>query len=50
MKRRKGQELERRTGMERDWKMKRIGMKRRKGKKLERRTEIWIGKKNENRD
>ncbi len=49
MKRRKGLELERRK-----WKgigkMTRIGMKRRKGKKLERRTEIWIGKKDENRD
>jgi hypothetical protein len=30
--------------------MTRIGMKRRKGKKLERKTEIWIGKKDENRD
>jgi hypothetical protein len=25
-------------------------LKRRKGKELERRKEIWIGKKNENRD
>ncbi len=27
-----------------------LGMKSRKGKKLEIRTEIWIGKKDENRD